>query len=485
MAAIRALFIVYQRAAWRAFLQRGGPGETANTLLMAGLVLILIPDHFDLMKQAQAAFAVGNVQPAGDLLLRIVLYWLALPMILIRGREMNAEHLSLFPLTFGQKMVLEILVLVGHPFGLVALFLSVLSLIPLMARGVHGVTCSILFLFVAILATLAVRNLGQSLARLLWATRAGFLFLVPVPALFYGFWPRLSSALHGLPEHLPIQLALRGTSGSTGAMLLLMLWSGIALLAAWSGLRLKHHLALGGSTHSPGTVRDRDFLRFAKVPLGVWFHKELKYTLLGLEPYFGFVLIAGCVNYLISDVRPQPEAVLTAVAMVCAINSLGAFNLFGPDGTAVDRYRLLPVPGLTVMRLKNLALCSVILLSLAPLIAATAVVFGPLTALIACLEVGTTVAITLIFGNYFSLESPFHKSFFSIHIRIATLIFSFVPAIVSMILGITLMREDPLRAILVQIIILMVALFLYLWRIKASGQRFDQRPHYLRSLLTE
>lgn len=115
-------------------------------------------------------------------------------------------------------------------------------------------------------------------------------------------------------------------------------------------------------------TRERSPLRSSAHSL---FRKEVSYFARTLDPYVGLIISAGFgySEYLASWLTPAKATV--PMLLVAAVQLPAVVNPFALDSAAeMDRYRLMPLPPWKIAARKHLALITILLLTMSPLIAA-------------------------------------------------------------------------------------------------------------------
>jgi hypothetical protein len=116
-------------------------------------------------------------------------------------------------------------------------------------------------------------------------------------------------------------------------------------------------------------TRERKSLQSLAHPL---FRKEVSYFARTLDPYLGLIISAGFgySEYLASWLTPAKATL--PMLLVTAVQLSAVANPFALDSAAeMDRYRLMPLPPWKISARKHLALITILLLTMSPLIAAT------------------------------------------------------------------------------------------------------------------
>jgi len=148
-------------------------------------------------------------------------------------------------------------------------------------------------------------------------------------------------------------------------------------------------------------------------PLGTAVAKELRFLSRTLDALMGYV--GGIIATVWIFVRPDQGPWVIALVMPAVVfnEMVIPLNNFGLDGSAVDRYRLLPMSSRQVILSKNIAYLLLVMIELAlPVLAACVRIGIPYTlgCLVGCFAV---CCATMAWGNFVSIRSPAAREFFN------------------------------------------------------------------------
>lgn len=142
-------------------------------------------------------------------------------------------------------------------------------------------------------------------------------------------------------------------------------------------------------------------------PLPELLMKDLRLISRHLEPWIAlFISLQGTV-YLLTDQQPHPLALAGGTLLVLSIAGPLTLNSFGLETRcAINRYRILPISGLTILHSKNNAFFILTLLLLAPMIMGGVFRIGMLPALSVLFSAGMMALLFAITGNEIAIRFP-------------------------------------------------------------------------------
>jgi hypothetical protein len=189
----------------------------------------------------------------------------------------------------------------------------------------------------------------------------------------------------------------------------LAVWTTLALAAAlWS---FKKSLAVTPTRRSQ-KITIFDSLRIPG-PVGGLAAKDFRYFRRLLDPYLGVLAAAlGCFYLVSAEVASGGVFQILLLSVIVPSGSL-AFNFFGLDNRAgLERLKLMPVTGRTIMLSKNLAFLMIVGLQMMPLILLGSWRLGPLMGAVGIAEVVSMSAMYMVWGNWMSINYPVKMQFF-------------------------------------------------------------------------
>lgn len=135
--------------------------------------------------------------------------------------------------------------------------------------------------------------------------------------------------------------------------------------------------------------------------------KDLRHFRRLLDPYFGLLIAALCGSYLIIGDAPVLELFWPFLILFFTLNASLAFNFFGFDQPpALDRYKLLPASGRTIILSKNLMFVTIIGVQMLVLLALTTWRLGWFVTALTAIEVVVLMLAYMTWGNWLSVRYP-------------------------------------------------------------------------------
>jgi hypothetical protein len=434
---------------WRS-VKHGGMWKNANMMSVTGMGFFALPGYLAMWGIAIASFHRGELGRglalAESTLTIVMMGWLVLPLLVSsisgRGQGLELARLQQFPLSTMQLFQAGVLSSLMQPVYWILLLVSVVSILVLgfAPMAVPGVVAALLLLTGTAIFSWALGLAGTALV----SSRGGKEFSLGFVAFGSApFWILLAAdynyedgvltmealdrlftiynentgegLLVTLQSWSPARLVSRVASGEDIWTGLLVLAAGLALslgVAVWS---LRRQIANPPSTGGGQGDRRRSLpgVPFLPPALGAATAKEVAYLARTLDALMGYV--AGVVAVVWMLVRPEHAYWVMALVMPAVVMNqmVIPLNTFGLDGSAVDRYRLLPLTGQQVMLAKNFAYVILVVSEVGIAVVAGCFTTGPLYAL-ACLVAALTVCfLTMAWGNFISIKSPAAREFFN------------------------------------------------------------------------
>lgn len=505
-----------QRGAWR-----GSNVATVIVLACVGLVAQIV-------LSATALAALGAGETAAGLALAeagltgVLIGWILLPILVHSiaggGAGVVLQRLTQFPLTTGQLLVIGMTGALLQPVYWVLIVTTLLALAPLALAPVAGlgllagllyVTAAAVVSWALSLAASAVMSsrFGREVA--LTVTAALIFSALPLTLGDVEFASGRATFTIGGREFL-----LLAADARSGWLVDMGRWLPAARVGAvargedpgWALLALAAAVVAGvwlsraslkrlvlRPAEAPGGRRARTtaIKSLPGVPsvLGVPAVKELRYLLRTLDALLGFAFAVVAAVWMM--VRPQDaHRVLVFCLPAIVLNEMVMpLNLFGLDGQAVDRYRLLPLTGTQVILGKNLAFVILVLLEIALPVLVGAWRTGVVYAASAACAALAAVCLMMTWGNQVSVRSPAPRAFFNFDSKeqaggilsmLGTTLLWLVPLFAGMIA-----RElggDP-ALLAAEALLLLVAATLYAMTVTGAGKEFDARAEEMRARL--
>lgn len=167
---------------------------------------------------------------------------------------------------------------------------------------------------------------------------------------------------------------------------------------------------------------------------------------------------------------------------VFVLNAAPAFNAFGVDNRGVmDRLKLMPVTGKTILLSKNLAFLMIVGVQVTPLILLGSWRLGVPMGVVGIVEAASLAAMYMAWGNWMSVNYPFKMQFFQFSSSngpvleaIAGIIFGSLPGVIA----IYYMRTEGPKAVWKIALLLVLSSLLYLvsvWHVGASFAKKQDR----------
>ena len=148
-------------------------------------------------------------------------------------------------------------------------------------------------------------------------------------------------------------------------------------------------------------------------PVGGLAAKDFRYFRRLLDPYLGVLAAALGSFYLVTADVASAGLFQVFLLGVFVLNAAPAFNSFGLDNRAgMDRLKLMPVTGKTILLSKNLAFLMIVGVQIAPLILLGSWRLGLLIGAIGIVEAASMAAMYMAWGNWMSVNYPFKMQFF-------------------------------------------------------------------------
>lgn len=523
---IASVFAPYQwRAQWRDLRQRGAwRGANVATVIAMGLVGLLA--QIGLSALALAEIAAGE-QATGLALAEagltgVLIAWILLPVLVHSiaggGAGILVRRLTQFPLSTPQIFAVGMVNTLIQPIYWVLILTSLLALAPLALAPRAGLAVAAGLLYVVAVAVLSWA-LSLAVGAVLSSRRGREIALTITAVLLFGFIALSAGDFANEAGRVTYTLAghevlLLTADAQSGLLLDVGRWMPAACVGAaargentgWTLLALAVVTAVGiwlslaslrrlisQPAESLGRTRSRttaiNGLPGLPATIGVPAMKEVRYLLRTLDTMLAFAFAAIAAIWIL--IRPgEARHVLILCLPFIVFNEIAMpLNVFGLDGKAVDRYRLLPLSGAQVVLGKNLAFMLVVLLEFTlPVLAGAWRVGVVFTAAALCASLAAS-CLVMAWGNQVSVRSPAPRAFFNFDSK------EQAGGVIS-ILGTTLLWLVPLlvgfvaRAfggqvslLVAEFLLLLAAAGLYAATLPGAGRAFDSRADEMRTRL--
>jgi hypothetical protein len=396
------------RAFWRRFNRAGNlnAGNQGILLIFSVLVLIRYPKA---LHAAAGDLPQGNTGIFESLLLAIFLVWM-FPLVNNARTNISTRRLLHLPLSHIELFCIRLITLLFPPFSWLILAGSFGICYPITrARNpVAGISAACLFISFSALTGVSI---GQLLSLSVFRKLFFAALILGGSLIFYFGYTfgveRVLSFASSLPAS-PVTNAAMGTR-SWLALCELAALTTVAFFAAFWSFKRSLEVTAKPRSRRPG------FFGAFRIPgaLGGLAAKDFRYFRRLLDAYFGVLAAAlGCL-YLVTAEVSSATLFQVFVLSVFAGNAPLAFNAFGLDNrAAMDRLKLMPLTGTTIILGKNVAFLMVVGLQLTPLILLGFWRLGLLIGLLGIAEALAVAAMYLTWGNWMSVNYPFKEQFF-------------------------------------------------------------------------
>ena len=462
------------RCQWRAFWRRF---KRTGNLNAGNQAIILIVSFLLLIRYLHSLQAAATLLPRGDarlfqsLFSGIFLVWL-FPMAGNAGMSITTRKLMHLPLTLKELFGIRVVTLFIPPYVWIIVLGSLGICYPIIRaqNPVPGVIAALLFITFSALTGLTV---SQLLTMKLWRRILFLVLLIIGFGVFYLISKGGVASVLILSSSLPPALVSRAALGQQG-------WVAVGELALLVAAALA--AALWSFRQSLGTIatqRSRRFNFTLPGRIGGLAAKDFRYFRRLLDPYLGVLAAALGSVYLAVAQAPSATLLQLCILIVFLPNTPLAFNSFGLDNSdSLNRIKLMPVTGKTVLLGKNLAFLLIIGVQLLPLIGLGVWRLGLVAALLACLTALALAAMFLTWGNWMSLSYPVKMQFFQfsssnglIVEAIAGLLFGSLPGVIA----IYLMQTQGTGAAWKLILMLSLSFIIYFAGLAQFSRRFEQK----------
>ena len=470
---ITTIALAEWRGFWRRF-RRAGNLNAGNQGILLILSVLLLVRYLQALNRVASELPKGNARLLESLLMGIFLVWL-FPLATAR-LSISPRKLLHWPLTPLDLFAVKIVTLFIPPFSWLILVGSLGICYPLVRaqNPLAAVVAALLFIVWSALVGLTIAHL---LPIKVWRRMLFAALLLAGVGIFFLVTREGAAGLMALSAFLPSALVSRAAMGNQSLLAVgeLSVLAAVTLLAAFWSFKQ--------SLETTPSRRSQKFTSFNSSilagPVGGLAAKDFRYFRRLLDPYLGVLAAALGTLYLVAAEEPSIELFQLFVLIVFLPNTPVAFNSFGLETRAgLDRMRLMPITGSTVLLSKNLAFVMIVAVQLAPMVLLASWRLGLLTGLLGIVEAVALSAMYLVWGNWMSLNHPLKMQFFQfsnssglIVEALAGLMFGSLPGMIS----IYLLHTEGLSAAWKVILVLLVSLSIYLTALVYFSSRFEQK----------
>ncbi len=525
--AVAISLLPYMWKGWWRKLEQKGIWHGANTTMVMGitflgLIAVLVGSIVAIKSLRSGSTGQGMmILEAG--LNSVMMGWLIIPIMVgsttAEGRGLQPTRLGQFPLGKIDLLFIGLLGRMVQPVYWILLATSLLALLPMLAvaNPLFGFITGILFLIFSAMLAWTVELFSSAV----FTSRRGrevmmvvvLLFMIPIFAVINGDFSMDEGAItFSLGDHDFLLLSEDGGEGlmtrarafspsvwvsraadgsaTLQGVVLLGLAAGLSSILSLFSLRRVMLHPPSSLTGRKGTGRAIGVLQGFSVELGPLVIKELRYLTRTLDHLMGVGM--GLIALVWILIRPDHMFfILPLGAMNIVFNEIAIpLNAFGLDGSGTDRYRLLPLSGRQIILSKNLAYFAVVGIHLAPLVLAGLLRGGTMLALCTFLATAAVCLVTVVGGNYASINSPAPRAFFnfdskeqaggSLALFLAALVWLVPIGVFFALIGVGMWAVA-----LGMTVLLIIALLIYRSTLESAGQSFDQSAENMRERLSK
>jgi hypothetical protein len=413
----------WQWRAWWRRIRRTGHLNAGNQGILLIFSILILTRYLQSLHVAAGELPLGRTRVFESLLFGIFLVWL-FPLA-SSARSNNAiRKLQHLPLTQRELFVLKLLTLLFPPYAWIVLGGSLAIAYPIFRAPNRAAGLAAAGLFIAFAAFTGV-TAAQLLSRRLFRKLLFAAVLLSGLVVFYLAQTEGRARVLSLAKYLPTTLVASAALAPNPWLAVLAL-AGLAMLMMLTTLAALWSFKL--SLESTQKQRTQKLARFGLLAgsrasslagalrlgaVGGLAAKDFRYFRRLLDPYLGVLVAAlGCLYLLTADAASAGVFQIFLLS-VFVPNAALAFNLFGLDNRAVmDRLKLMPVTGRSVLLGKNLAFVGVVGVQVLPLILLACWRLGFLIGTIGVLEAASLAAMYLTWGNWMSVNCTFKLQFF-------------------------------------------------------------------------
>ncbi len=512
----------YMRRAWWRKLEQQGVWHGANTTMVLGMAVVgliaVMVGSIVAFKSLRSDATTQGMMILAQCLNAALMGWLIVPIMVgsttAEGRGLQPVRMGQFPLGIGDLLAIGLLGRLVQPVYWILIGTSLCVMLPLTAtpQPATGLAAGALFIIFAALLAWSVELFGSAL----FSSRHGremmmlgvLILTMPMLVLiigdfalddggitftFFGHTWLLIGAEGLLTKVRVVSPSLWVTGAADGSGVLRgFLFLGIAVvLSAWLAQASLRRVML----HPPASLRGRrgagqaiGWLRGLPMEMGPLVIKEIRYLIRTLDHLMGVGMGLAALVWIL--IRPEHMIfVLPLAAMNIVMNEAAIpLNIFGLDRSGADRYRLLPLSGRQVLLTKNLAYFALVGIHMIPLVVAGLLKGGGLLALCTLLATAAVCLVTAVGGNAASINSPAPRAFFNfdskeqagggLSLFLAALVWAAPTVVFFALYWVGLWAVAFGMSCL-----LVVAWFIYRWRLPGAGRSFEESAETMRARL--
>lgn len=462
------------RAFWRRFKRVGHLNAGNQGILLIFSVLILAR-YLQTLRTVAVELPQGKTRVFESLLMAIFFVWL-FPLTSNARNNIATRKLLHLPLRLKELFAIRLFTLLIPPYAWIILAGSLAICYPILRTRNPAAGVIAAGVFVVFSALIGV-TIAQLLSMAWWRRLFLVVLILSGLVIFYMVQQRGTEHSLLLLSYLPSTLVTRAAlgPGSWVAVVELTLLTTAAFGASlWS---FKQSLEVTSKSRSQ-RITVFSWLRIPG-PAGGLAAKDFRYFRRLLDPYLGVLAAAlGCL-YLVTAEVASAGFFQVFLLTVFVLNAAPAFNAFGLDNRAgIDRLKLMPVTGTTILLSKNLAFMMIIGLQIAPLILLGGWRLGPLPGVVSVMEAAATAAMYMAWGNWMSVNYPVKMQFFQFSSSngqivevLAGIIFGSLPGVIA----IALLRTSGMKAAWMVGLLLCFSALVYMISVWHVGSRFSQK----------
>jgi hypothetical protein len=470
--------ITISRCQWQAFwrrFKRVGHLNAGNQGILLIFSILIFVRYLQTLRTAAHDLPQGKTRVFESLLIAIFFVWL-FPLTTSTRNGIAIRKLLHLPLSLKELFAIRLMTLLIPPYAWIVLAGSLAICFPIIRaqNPIAGVIAALLFIAFSGFTGLAIAQLLSLRVwrRLLFAALvlSGLIifYLVQQPGM-----KRWSSLLPYLPTTLVKQAALGPRAWvAVGELALLAVAAFFASL--WSFKQSLHVVPKGRS-------QKLTIFSALRIPgsAGALAAKDFRYFRRLLDPYLGVLAAAvGCL-YLVTAEVASPGFFLIFLMGVLVLNAAPAFNSFGLDNRAgMDRLKLMPLTGTTILVSKNLAFMMIVGCQMVPLILLGSWRLGPLIAGIGIIAAASMTAMYMAWGNWMSVNYPVKMHFFqfsSSHGQVLEVMTGIIFGSFPGMIAIYLLHTSGIKAAWKIGLLLLGSGVIYLISVRHVGARFAQK----------
>lgn len=472
--------IIIGRWQWRAFwrrVNRAGHLNAGNQGILLIFSVLVLVRYLQALHTAAINLPQGQTRVFDSLLLVVFLAWM-FPLASGARTNITTRKLLHLPLTLRELFGIKLITLLIPPYSWVILGGSLAICYPIIGaqNPVSGIVAALLFVvFSALLGLTIAQLLSMSFWRKLFLLALILIGLIVVYLVQKdGVGPLLSLSLS-----LPTSLVSRAAVGEQSWVAVGKL-AGLVTLAFLAALwSFKKSLEVVPKRRTQKlTIFDPFRIRGAVGGLAA---KDFRYFRRLLDPYLGVLVAAlGSFYLVIADV-PSAGLFQAFLLSVFVPSSPLAFNSFGLENRAgLDRLKLMPVTGRTILLGKNLAFTMIVGVQVAPLILLAGWRLGLPVAIVGIVEAAALAAMYLAWGNWMSVNHPLKMQFFQFSSSsglvvesLAGIMFGSLPGMIA----IYFMHTEGFKATWKIALVVLVSLAFYFMVLSRVSTRFELKQN--------